>query len=96
MIDCQPQFHRDSKQPDNRNYARTFVDGQYPDSHYLDHTPATVGPEIDTVFNFNVNIYLIVIDNSINAIGLDSRRVGGVGGRSGKSGGSAWVSGGFQ
>ena len=51
VIDCQPQFHRDSKQPDNRNYARTFVDGQYPDSHYLDHTPATVGPEINTVFN---------------------------------------------
>ena len=25
VVDCQPQFDRDSKQPDNRNYAHTFA-----------------------------------------------------------------------
>ena len=45
------------------------VDGQHPDSHYLDDTTRTVLDEIEQAFDRDVNIYLIVIDNSINAIG---------------------------
>ena len=45
------------------------VDGQHPDSHYLDVT-GIVYDEIDQAFDLEENIYLIVVDNSINAIGI--------------------------
>ena len=69
------------------------VNGQYADSHYLDNTHV-VYDEIDTVFDFERNIYVVVVDNSINAIGLGGgRRAGGTGGRRGKSGGRVLVPG---
>ena len=69
------------------------VDGQHLDSHYLDNTHV-VYDEIDLIFNLKENVYLIVVDHSINAIGLGGgRRAGGTGGRRGKSGGNALVPG---
>ena len=73
------------------------VDGQHPDSHYFDNTSRTVPDEIGQAFDLYVNIYLIVVDNSINAIGTGGgRRAGGTGGHREKSGGSALVHGGFS
>ena len=73
------------------------VDGQYPDSHYLDNTTRTVLEEVEQAFDRDVNIYLIVIDNSINAIGTgNGRRAGGTGGNRGKNGGYALVHGRFS
>ena len=72
------------------------VDGQYPDSHYLDNTSATVYDEVKQVFDTDANnVYLVVIDNSIDAIGsVNGRRIAGVGG-GGRNSGSALVPGGF-
>ena len=57
------------------------VDGQHPDSHYLDNTSATVPDEIRQKFDTQANIYFTVIDNSINVIGTgDGRFAGGTGG----------------
>ena len=71
--------------------------GQHPDSHYIDNTSRTVRDEIEQAFDLYVNIYLIVVDNSINAIGTgDGRRAGGTGGNRGKNGGDALVPGGFS
>ena len=73
------------------------VDGQHPDSHYLDNTSATVLEEVEQAFDRDVNIYHIVVDNSINAIGTGGgRRVGGTGGNRGKNGGYGLVHGGFS
>ena len=73
------------------------VDGRHPDSHYLDNTVGTVFDEVDLAFNLEANVYLIAIDNSINAIGRgDDRSVAGVGSKQGKNGGHALVSGGFS
>ena len=73
------------------------VDGQYPDSHYLDNTTRTVLEEVEQAFDRDVNIYTIVIDNSINAIGTGGGRlVGGTGGNRGKSGGYGLVHGRFS
>ena len=73
------------------------VDGQHPDSHYLDNTSRTVPDEIEQAFDLYVNIYLIVVDNSINAIGTGGgRRAGGTGGNRGKNGGYGLVHGGFS
>ena len=56
------------------------VDGQHPDSHYLDVTDI-VYEEIDQVFDLEENIYLVFVDNTIDAIGIGGgRRVGGTGG----------------
>ena len=64
------------------------VDGRYPDTHYLDDTISTVLDEVKEAFNLNANVYLIVIDNSINGIGIgNGRLVQGAGGRQGKNGG---------
>ena len=78
----------------HRHVARTFrfetdaqgaplvhrVDGQHPDSHYLDVT-GIVYEEIDQVFDLEENIYLVFVDNTIDAIGIGGgRRVGGTGG----------------
>ena len=73
------------------------VDGGYPDSHYLDNTVRTVLDEINLAFNLEANVYLIVIDNSINGIDLGAnRRAAGVGSRQGKNGGHALVPGEFS
>lgn len=72
------------------------VDGQYPDSHYLANTSATVLKEFEQAFDRDANIYLIVVDNSINAIGSRGQRVGGTGGDRGKNGGFGLVHGGFS
>ncbi len=73
------------------------MDGQHPDSHYLDNTSRTVLEEVEQAFDRDANIYLIVVDNSINAIGTGGgRRAGGTGGNRGKSGGDALVPGGFR
>ena len=167
VVDYQPQYYRDSEQPDNRKYARTFaanlnigaqrtvrmiyflpndrpyragvvqqmktdirtiqsffaeqmrahgygnstfrfetdpqgepmvhyVAGQYPDSHYLEETDRVVSAEIELAFNHEANVYLIVVDNSINGIGMDDSVYRGVGGRHGKQGGRALVSGRFN
>ncbi len=63
------------------------VDGQHPDSHYLNNTTNTVFNEIEQVFDLNTNIYFIVIDNSISAIVQGGWRVSGVGGRRDKDSG---------
>ena len=65
------------------------VDGQHPDSHYLDNTANTVYREIEQAFDMRENVYFIVIDNSTNWIG--ARSVRGVGGPEGKNGGSMLV-----
>ena len=68
------------------------VDGQHPDSHYLDNTYRNVLDEVEQAFDRLANIYLLVVDNSANAIGTsDGRRVGGVGGNRGKMSGKALV-----
>ena len=67
------------------------VDGQYPDSYYLDDTFRTVPDEVKQVFDLDANIYVIVVDNSINAIGIRGRQVAGTGGSRGKIGGDALV-----
>ena len=72
------------------------VDGRHPDSYYLDHTLDTVLDEIDLAFNREANVYLIVIDNSINRIDPSNRCLGGFGGRRGKYGGYASVSSGLD
>ena len=69
------------------------VDGQHPDSRYLENTHV-VYDEIDPAYDLGRNIYLVVVDNSIDAIGIGGgRRAGGTGGRRGKSGGNALVPG---
>ena len=72
------------------------VDGQYPDSHYLDNTFRTVLEEVEQAFDRDANIYFIVVDNSINAIGTGGQLAGGVGSRSKKNGGVALVHEGFS
>ena len=72
------------------------IDGQYPDSHYLDNTSANVLDEVEQVFDTSMNIYFMVIDNSINAIVSGGWRVGGVGRRRGKNGGVGLFSGEFS
>ena len=72
------------------------VDGQYPDNHYLDNTFRTVLEEVEQAFDRDANIYFIVVDNSINAIGTGGQLAGGVGSRSKKNGGVALVHEGFS
>ena len=56
------------------------VDGQHPDNHYLDDTHVVYG-EIEEIFNLEENIYLVVVDHSLDGIGLGGGRVaGGTGG----------------
>ncbi|MYC14008.1 MAG: hypothetical protein F4Y39_09815 [Gemmatimonadetes bacterium] len=69
------------------------VDGQHPDSHYLNNTYGTVAPEIDKIFNIYENIYFTVIDNSTNLI---NRHWNGVAEREGKNGGIALFPGVFS
>ncbi len=73
------------------------VDGQYPDNHYLDDTFITVFNEIEQAFDVRENIYFIVIDNSIDAIGTGGgRRAAGIASSMGKNGGFALVPGGLS
>ncbi len=72
------------------------VDGQHPDSYYLDNTSDAVLSEIDLAFNRETNIYLIVIDNSINRVEPSNRCLAGEGSSKGKYGGFALVSGEFS
>ena len=72
------------------------VDGQHPDSHYLDNTSLAMNDEIEQVFDLYANVYLLVIDNSIYAIVNRSRGAGGRGGRQGKNADYALVHGGFS
>ena len=47
------------------------VDGQNPDSHYLDNTFEIVLEEIGQVFDLEKNVYFVVIDNSLHAITVE-------------------------
>ena len=67
------------------------VDGQHPDSGYLDDTFGTMLDEIEQVFDLHANIYLAVIDNSADLTG-PGRAFRGLT----KSGGFALVTGGFS
>ena len=72
------------------------MDGQHPDSHYLDNTSLTVLDEVEQVFDVRKNVYFIVIDNGIDAIGTgNGKQAGGVGSRKEKNGGYGLVPGGF-
>ena len=72
------------------------VDGRHSNRHYLDETDDIVYAEIGERFDFSANIYLIFIDNSINAINIGDRNFAGVGDRRGKNSGYALISGGFN
>ena len=70
------------------------VDGRYSDRHYLggfgdDMREEDMREEIEQRFDFDRNIYLIVLDNSTDLIG----NAGGTGGPGGKSSGTASVPG---
>ena len=73
------------------------VDGLHPDSYYLDYTEKIVTDEIGQIFNFGANIYLVVVDNSINALGGEfGGLIGGEAGIKGKQGGWGIVHSGFN
>ena len=68
------------------------VNGQHPDIHYIYETENTVHDEIEQAFDVSNNIYYIIVDNSINAIGRGtSIRAQGVGSPRGKNGGAVLV-----
>ena len=68
------------------------VDGEHPQSHYHDNTASTVPGEISQAFDLRANIYLILADHMPGIGQGGGRRVGGVGGPTGKNGGYALVS----
>ncbi len=68
------------------------VDGQHPDSHYLDDTFNTLFDEIGQAFDARENVYFIVVDNSTNRIG----QAAGSARLMGKNGGICFVPGGFH
>ena len=68
------------------------VDGQHPDSHYLEFTNGKVLDEIVPAFDLHANIYFIVIDNFIGFIDVSGTPAAGVGVDWGKSGGFLLVS----
>ena len=68
------------------------VDGQHPDSQYLDDTFNTLFDEIGQAFDARQNIYFIVVDNSTNRIG----QAAGSARLMGKNGGICFVPGGFH
>ena len=63
------------------------VDGQHPERHYTESYGGAMIDELEQRFDFDRNIYLIVLDNSTDLIG----NAGGTGGRGGKSSGEALV-----
>ena len=72
------------------------VDGQHPDSHYLEFTNGKVLDEIVPVFDLHANIYFIVIDNFPGHIDVSGSPATGVGVEWGKNGGFLLVSEEFQ
>ena len=64
-----------------------LVDGRHPESHYYNTFGSAMVDELWQVFDFNVNIYSIIIDTHHAAF----QGRGGGGGRDGKTGGSAWL-----
>ncbi len=69
------------------------VDGRHPDSHYLDDTHV-VFEEIGQMFDLEENIYLVIVDNSSDAIGLGGgRQARGTGARFNKKKGWALIAG---
>ena len=72
------------------------VDGRYTNRHYLDETDDAVFAEIGERFDFSANIYLIFIDNNINAINIGDKNFAGVGDRGGKNSGYALIAGRFN
>ena len=68
------------------------VDGEHPQSHYRDDTASTVPGEISQTFDLRANVYLILADHMPGIGEGGGRRVGGVGGPTGKNGGYALVS----
>ena len=68
------------------------VDGEHPQSHYHDNTASTVPGEISQAFDLRANVYLILADHMPGIGQGGGRRVGGVGGPTGKNGGYALVS----
>ena len=66
------------------------VNGHHPDSHYLDDTRVVYG-EIEQIFDLQENIYLVVVDHSIDAIGTGGGRIAGGTGGGYKKRGSALV-----
>ncbi len=64
------------------------VDGQHPDSHYIEDTFVKVLNEIEHAFDVERNVYVVAIDNSTDVI---DRSAGGKGTRIGKTGGFALV-----
>ena len=72
------------------------VEGRHTNRRYLDETDDTVYAEIGERFDFSANVYLIFIDNSINAINIGDRNFAGVGDRGGKNSGYALIAGGFN
>ena len=68
------------------------VDGQHPDSQYLDNTFNTLFAEIGQAFDATQNIYFIVVDNSTNRIG----QAAGSARLMGKNGGICFVPIGFH
>ncbi len=52
------------------------LNGQHSDSHYLDNTFLTVLDEVEQAFDWEKNIYLTVIDYSIDVIGRGSSVAG--------------------
>ena len=75
------------------------VNARHPDSHYLDTTEEIVIGEIEQTFNFHTtNHYLVVVDNSINALGGEyGGQIGGeAGGVEDKAWGYGIVDGGYN
>jgi Leucine-rich repeat (LRR) protein len=72
------------------------VDGRYPNRRYLDETDDAVYAEIGERFDLSANIYLIFVDNSINAINIGDKNFAGLGDRTGKNSGYAFIAGGFN
>ena len=73
------------------------VEGLYPDFHYVDNTSRAVLEEVRQKFDlFADNVYLVVVDNSIDAIGTDDGQTAGGVGAGGRNGGFGIVPGGFS
>ena len=69
------------------------LDGQNPDSHYVDGTFDAVFAEIEQTFDVSQNVYFVLIDNSIHEITTeDGSEAGGAATSIGKSGGVALFS----
>ena len=81
-----------------RNPMVHRVDGRYSDSHYLDDTVGTVRDEVGQAFDLSANnVYLIFVDNSIDAIGFsDGTQAYGIATVGERNSGRAYVSGEFR